>query len=489
MELGASAHDKILFSGIATLNDGGTGVLELVRFGTGALFGRRFDILVDTASPGPGSLVDDGSGARFDDIVSPTADAMRTLVFYPQALAEYPDLAIPGLAKDGEVAVYVVRSDAEYAVLLAGNPYLSRIQDAARVDLVPDVIDGTLSRSVPDALTFNPYGARLAVLGDAALLVAVDNLRPRGQAALLAGAAAGFRSHADTLQRRLEQRRFDGADMSVKNSDWFVDATQGQVDLDNAHEARTTGATAGLIRPMGVDGYWAVSLGVESLRADGGSSDYKGNGFRLGGAVGVMNPSRTLSLDAGLSYGQLGGDLSRGTLLGPDNVTDPKASTLGLWVRASSATSVGSVAFTPYLALEHSRTSMDGTAEAGAADPLGDSLSVGAADHSQTAARAGVGMHRSWVSGGGDWRYRLGLEIACSLQLDGDDTTLVSDHAQLGGGPVSSTFSVLPGNGLSVTPTFSFGASPDSTFTLGLRLEQGSEGDATSLQFGYRSKF
>ncbi len=484
MELGAADNDRIRFAGAATLNDAGTGTLELVRFGAGSLFGRRADLLVDTASPGAPSFVDAGSGARFADVVTRTSDNLRTLVFYPSSLASDPRLAVSGLARDGEVAAYAVRSDAEYAALLAGNPYLATIQAAARVDLVADPVDGAISRSTL-AGTFTAFGARLAVLSDDALRTAVANFSPRGHAAALSGAVAGFRSHADTLQRRLEQRRFDGADMSVKSNDWFVDATAGQLDLDNGGEARNSGATAGLIRPMGVDGYWAVTLGVETLDAEAGSAGYKGAGFRVGGAVGVMNVNRTLSLDAGVSLASLSGDLSRSSLLGGSNVTDPSATGIGLWVRGSAAVAVGDLALTPFVSLEHSKTSLDATRES---NP-GDSLAVSDIDHTQTAARAGFGLHRSWVSDAGDWRYRLGLEVAYALQLDGDDATIVSSHAQLGGGDVSSTFGVLPGDGLSVAPTFTFGPSPDSTFTLGLRLEQGSEGEATSLQLGYRRKF
>jgi hypothetical protein len=493
MELGATAHDQILFSATAELNAGGTGTLKLSKWSTGSLLGQRFELVTyQGALPAP-AFVGAGASGRFSDITSPTADNLRTLVFYPLAIASDARLAIPGLAKDGEVAAYVVRAPSDYATLLGTEPYLAAIQKATRVDLVTDGVDPSINRSVLSNVSpterFTAFGARLAVLNDAALLTAVDNLRPRGHASVLSGAAAGFRSHADNLQRRLEQRRFDGADMSVKTADWFVDATQGQLDLDNNFEAKNTGASAGTIRPMGIDGYWAVSLGVENLRTQAGTSEFKGNGFRVGGALGVMNPSRTLSLDAGLSVGLLSGDLTRPSILGVNNVTDPGASTMGLWVRASAATSLGSLAVTPFVTLEHSRTTLDKTTETGAADALGDSLSVNETDHDQTALRAGLGLHHSWVEGRGGWRYRLGLEVAYALQIDGDEATLVSNHAQLGGGDTSSTFNVLPGDGLSLAPTFTFGPSVDSTFTLGLRLEQGSEGEATSLQFGYRRKF
>ncbi len=489
MELGAAAYDQILFNNTAELNNGGTGTLRLAKHGAGSLIAKRFSLIsydaLPTPPPGAGAFVGSGAAGRFASVTSTGPDAPRVILFYPTALASDARLAIPGLAKDGEVAAYVVRDTAAYDTLLAGNAYLSNVKAATKVDLNAAGPDFTSDL----APTFTSFGARLAILDDAALLKAVDNLRPRGHAAALSGAVAGFRTHADTLQRRLEQRRFDGADMSVKTDDWFVDATQAQLDLDNGHEARNTGATAGLIRPMGVDGYWAVSLGVENLKADGGATSYKGNGFRIGGALGVMNVARTLSLDAGLSMGQLGGDLSRPSLGGGSNVTDPKATTLGLWVRASAATTLGGLALTPFVSLEHSQTSMDKTAETGSGDPLGDSLTVRDVDHTQTAARAGFGLHHSWVSQGGDWRYRLGLDVAYAMQVDGEDATLSANHAQLGGSDVSSTLGILPGDGFSVAPTFTFGPSPDSTFTVGLRLEQGSEGEATSLQLGYRRKF
>ncbi len=426
----------------------------------------------------------------------------------------------------------MVRDAAAYAALVPASPYLAKIQQITEVTLTdlnagaffppdadPVLVAGQWESSLGAGFTelgarlavmSDPQlaaavanllpGARLAVMSDAQLKEAVANLLPRANAAALSGAVAGFRSHADTLQRRLEQRRFDGADMSVKTNDWFVDATHGQLDLDNGHEARNTGATAGVINPLGVDGYWAVTLGVEDLKSEAGAASYKGNGFRVGGALGVMNVARTLSLDAGLSYGSIGGDLSRPSLLGGANVTDPKLSTMGAWVRGSAAMIVGGVAVTPFASLEHTKTSLGAMQEngwvpvGGTVDEAGDSLRVDAVDHTQTSARLGFGVHHSWVSQGGDWRYRLGLEVAYAKQLDGKDATLRSNHAQLRDplvkeGNVDSTYDILPGDGFSVAPTFTFGTSPDSTFTVGVRLEQGSEGEATSLQLGYRRKF
>ena len=48
---------------------------------------------------------------------------------------------------------------------------------------------------------------------------------------------------------------------------------------------------------------------------------------------------------------------------------------------------------------------------------------------------------------------------------------------------------MLPGSGLSLAPSFTFGPDPDSTYTIGLRFDQASQGNAVSGEFGYRKRF
>ena len=480
MELAANDNDKILFSGAADLNNGGTGKLEIVRFGAGSLFGRRFVLFADTdlLVPATGSFdgTPDKKDGKFSQVTSTGADPLRILVSYPSVLVG--DAKLASLAKDGEMAVYVVRADADYDTLLAGSPYLTTIKQVSKVDLDPVTGVSTLGAD------FTSFGARLAVLDDAALKTAVASLLPRGSASVLTGAVGSYRASVDATQRRLEQRRFDGADMSVKTLDWYVDATNTQTDLDNGHEGRGTGATAGLVRPLGSDGYWSAQLGVSTLSTSGGGATYKGNGFNLGVAGGVMNLDRTLALDVGLAYASVSGDLSRPSIFGGNNTSSPDATSIGAWVRASGATGLaGGFSLTPFLGLEFARTSMGEAKEAGTSD----ALTVAKNDLTHASGRLGFGINRGWVSTSGDWRYRLSLEVAYSLQFDGEDASLSSTHTDLGS--ATTNYRILPGDGLSLAPTFTFGTSPDSTFTLGARIDQGSEGEVTSLQFGYRRKF
>lgn len=484
MELGASASDQILFSGTAALNDANTGRLVLSSYGAGSLFGIRHVILRDT-NLANGSFIQSpvGTSARFSQVVTPSLTPVRTLLVYPSALQAPGESALASLAVDGEVAAYVVRARDDYAFSFLPAAYTQRIKDITQVDLVPSGPD--LASSVLGA-QFNDMGARLAVLGDAALQVAARNLLPYAQASLATGAVAGFRADADAVQRRLELRRFDLAGSSVLTNDWFVEAANAKYDVDGCTEARHTGALAGVVHELGFDGYWGYSLGVDKSDTEGASGSFKGNGFRLGAFGGFMNEDRTLALDFGLNLSSVSGDLNRSSLFGSANVADADARTVGAWVRLTGAAALTrSLSFTPFAQLETSRTSLGSLSESGQSD----ALSVADADLSQSALRAGFSLHHSWLSDGGAWRYRLSLEVAYSLQLAGDDLDLTSSIPGAGFGETTTAIGVLPGDGFSVAPTFTFGNSPDSSFNVGLRLDQASSGDATAIQFGYRRRF
>ena len=483
MELGAAASDQILFSGTAALNDGGTGRLVLAPFGSGSLHGIRHVILRDSNLLN-GTFVESpvGTLGRFAEVVHPTATPIRALLAYPTLLQIPGEEALASLARDGEVAAYVVRARDGYDFACLPDSYNERIRDITQVDLAPYGAD-LISVLGPD---FNAMGARLAILGDAQLSLAAKNLLPYAQASLATGAIAGFRADADAILRRLEARRFDAAGPSVRTNDWFVEAANAKVDVDSGLQARHTGLTAGAIHDFGFDGHWGYHLGVATADTEGASGSFDGNGLRLGLFGGFMNEDRNLALDFGLSFGTLSGDLTRDSVFDGRNTADADTTTLGAWVRVSSATTLGrATAFTPFAQLETSRTNLGGLAETG----QDDALDVADADLSQTALRAGFGLHRSWTSDNGAWNYRLALEVAYHLQLAGDDIDIASSIPDSGFGQTTTSIGALPGNGFSLAPSFSFGASPDSTFNVGLRLDQASEGDALSLQVGYRRKF
>jgi hypothetical protein len=107
----------------------------------------------------------------------------------------------------------------------------------------------------------------------------------------------------------------------------------------------------------------------------------------------------------------------------------------------------------------------------------------------ESTATFGAGIQKSWLSTTGSWRYRFALDVAYVSQLTGDTTTFKSGIPDEGLARFSNEQRILPGSGFSVAPTFTFGPSPEDTYTVSIRFDQASEGNATAFQFGYRKRF
>ena len=473
MELGATTSDQILFSGTASLNDGGTGILSLAPFGTGSLHGIRHTILRDTSIASVGSsFLPASSAGRFSGV----GTTLRVLLVYPDALRLPGESALASLSVDGEVAAYVVRADTDYNYSFLPATFLTNLKEITEV----------LANSTTLGANFNATGARLAILADAPLEAALRNFLPYAQASIATGAVSAFRAGNETIQRRLDDRRFDAAGPSVHTNDWFIEGTNAKTEVDSSTKAQLTSFTSGVIHQFGFDGYWGYNLGIDTADTDGASGSFDGTGIRLGAFGGFMTVDRDLAFDFGLSYSTLSGDLTRASVFGTRNTADADATTIGAWARVSTATSIGrDTALTPFAQLETSRTSLGGLSESG----QDDALDVADAELAQTSLRAGLGLNRSWTSDNGSWRYRLALEVSYAIQVAGDDIDISSSIPGAGFDQASTSIDVLPGSGFTLAPSFSFGTSPDSTFNIGLRLDQASGGDATSLNFGYRRRF
>ena len=495
-ELSYTDEDTVLFSGSATLNSGGASRLELSRYGPGIYFGRRHVLFMDTVSAGSASYGTSGAvgeDPRFAAVVSTDAVPLRTLLVYPTQLqggldgilgnADDTQDTLYSLAVAGEVAVYVVRDRAEYEFSTVDSHVIDWAKDITQVDLVD--LGGGDWRS-DRASSFTALGARLATLNDVDLRAALENFVPRGQAAFATGIIASQRAEQDLIARRLETGRFDMAGSSVKTSQWFFDVTSGKTDVDNGPTASITGATAGFIRDIGFDGYAGFSFSIDKSKGSNASTTANSNGFRIGAFGGTMTDKRTLALDAGASLASFSGDLTRNSVFGGNNTSSPSATSLSAWVRASTASAIDtSLSVTPYAQLEVSSTKLSSLSEKGKAD----ALSVDDATLNEATATFGAGIQHSWVSTSGSWRYRLALDVAYVAQLSGDTATFNSGIPDEGLAKFSNEQRILPGSGFSVAPTFTFGPSPEDTYTVSIRFDQASEGNATAFQFGYRKRF
>lgn len=495
-ELSYTDEDTVLFSGSATLNSGGASRLELSRYGPGNYFGRRHILFMDTVSAGSASYGTSGAvgeDPRFAAVVSTDAVPLRTLLVYPTQLqggldgtlgnADDAQDTLRSLAVAGEVAVYVVRDRADYEFSTVDSHVIAWAKDITQVDLVD--LGGGDWRS-DRAATFTALGARLATLNDVDLRAALENFVPRGQAAFGTGIIASQRAEQDLIARRLETGRFDMAGSSVKTSQWFFDVTSGKTTVDNGPTASITGATAGFIRDIGFDGYAGFSFSIDKSKGSNASTTANSNGFRIGAFGGTMTDKRTLALDAGASLASFSGDLTRNSVFGGNNTASPSATSFSAWVRASTASAIDtSLSVTPYAQLEVSSTKLSSLSEGGKAD----ALSVDDATLNEATATFGAGIQKSWMSTSGSWRYRLALDVAYVAQLSGDTATFSSGIPDEGLAKFSNEQRILPGSGFSVAPTFTFGPSPEDTYTVSIRFDQASEGSATAFQFGYRKRF
>jgi autotransporter-associated beta strand protein len=495
-ELSSNDEDTVLFSGSATLNSGGASRLELSRYGPGIYFGRRHVLFMDTVSAGSASYGTSGAvgeDPRFAAVVSTDAVPLRTLLVYPTQLqggldgilgnADDTQDTLYSLAVAGEVAVYVVRARADYEFSTVNSQVVDWAKDITQVDLVD--LGGGDWRS-DRASSFTALGARFATLDDANLRAALENLTPRGQAAFATGIIASQRAEQNLIARRLETSRFDMAGSSVKTSQWFFDVTSGKTEVDNGPSASITGATAGFIRDIGFDGYAGFSFSIDKSDGNNASTTANSNGYRIGAFGGTMTDKRTLAIDVGASLASVSGDVTRNSVFGGNNAASPSATSLSGWVRASTASAIDeSLSITPYAQIQVSSTKLSSLSESGNSD----ALSVDDATVNEATATLGAGLQNSWVSSSGGWRYRLALDVSYVAQLSGDTTTFDSGIPDEGLAKFSNEQRILPGSGFSVAPTFTFGPSPEDTYTVSVRFDQASEGNATAFQFGYRKRF
>lgn len=311
-------------------------------------------------------------------------------------------------------------------------------------------------------------------------------------ASLATAGVTAFRAEADALQRRLASRRL--APANDLKREWFIDATHGRTQLDSGTEARSTGILAGAIHSLGANGYWGFNLGGDlaetevlagaTPETEFAGGEFDGQGYRGALYAGVQLADKSLSVDVAIGYASFSGDLTRPSAVAGTNVADIDGDTLGAWLRLSGPSfTLGPVTLAPFAQVEASRTSLDGYTETGS----DDYMVVEDSEFDQTAYRVGFNLGRQWTSA--NWSYHLGLEVAYVDQISDDPFELTSSLPESGDAAALTSATVLPGHGVSVAPTLSFGPDANSSFLLGARLDQLSDGEAYSFQLGYRRRF
>jgi autotransporter-associated beta strand protein len=420
---------------------------------------------------------------------------------YLLSIPTAPVVGVPVLPN--EIAVYSVRTAAEYAAFQGPAPLIGVIQTLARVDMVRvgNGVDGNLGtaddvwQATPNA-SFNLLGSKLALMTDAQLQGAINNLMPLGAASVAALSIEGFRTSEAALAKRLEMRRFDRSGLSIVNSEWFVGTDVRQLRLGASDELKTRGnlmgVHAGLIRQTDGGANYGFTLGANRVTTSGDTSaKFEGNDIRADAFVGTTFFNDLMSLDVGVSLGHLSGRSHRDSIVTPGatNTSSPTGTTLGGWARLGTVLpmkSVGAYA-TPFLGVQVSSTSVDDLAETGQAD----ALQVTAKSIAQTSIRAGVGFHKQWESEDGTWRYRISADLGYLNQGSGetsDFTATNNDPVALNGTSYTSPLRVTGGSGYYFAPSLNFGPNENTTYSLGLTYEK-NQGTGTGVNFSYRKRF
>ena len=402
-----------------------------------------------------------------------------------------------------EIAVYSVRTAADYDAFRGPTALRTAVKSLAQVDIVRLNLGADATADTSDdvwqatpAASFNLLGSKLALMSDAQLQTAINNLTPFGAASVAAMSIEGFRSSEALLAKRLETRRFDRAGLSIVNSEWFVGSDIRQLSLGASGELKTKGnlmgVHAGLIRQTDEGANYGFTLGANRVTTTGDTSaKFEGNDIRADVFAGTTFYNDLLSFDAGFSVGRLSGETRRDSVMAPGttNVASPTATTIGGWARIGTVLplkAVGAYA-TPFLGVQVSSTSLSSLEETGQAD----ALKVTAKTIAQTSLRAGVGFHKQWESEDGTWRYRFSADLGYLNQGSGETSDFTATNADtngLNGQSYTSPLRVTGGSGYYFAPSINFGPNENTTYSLGLTYEK-NQGTGTGFNISYRKRF
>jgi len=486
-------NDQVRFTGTADLNNGGTGTITLKQYdanpaaSVNPAFGRRFVLFKDTVGAGAASFT---SVIPASQITSQGISPFRYVLSYPTDAS----------GQAGELAAYVVRAPSDYDAFQAPASLLASIKSITQVDSVlvnngVDTLLGTADdvyRSTP-AASYNSVGGGLAILSDAGLQVALDNLTPYGASGTVTAAGTLFQQNINNAARRLELRRFDRASLTILSNEWHVDTIGGKATVGASGElenkATTYGVTAGYTSQVGVDGVAGYSLTAQHFSLSGDSStSASGTGFAANAFVGTVAMRGQLSLDAGVSVARLSSEITRDSVIGSGNTntSSPTATTYGVWGRLGTVIALKSADtfITPFIGVQYASTKLSSLAESGQAD----AMSVSSGSVAQSSARLGAGLHHMWEEGRGDWRYRLSMDLGYVKQFSGEFSDFTSTNATGINTTYTSSLRVSAGSGFYVSPSLNFGPDENSTFSIGLSYEQGN-GNSIGVNAGYRKRF
>lgn len=404
----------------------------------------------------------------------------------------------------GRVVATVVRatdSEATFATLLTSAnlvPFLQpqllqRLSNLARVNIDATTGQVTEASDNIDGVALTPLGRRLASLSVDEAPAALKTLTATPYLAGIGMAHLSAAADNESIARRTEQRRFDRGYMSVKSREFFVSATSGSWDSDQAplsagYNITRSGMLVGWDRDFGPQTVAGLALSLdrsEAKIATGGQAD--ATQFRLHGFAATLLADDATFVEGGAFLGHSTLDVNRGGLAAGAS-SSPSAFHAGAWVRAGRAALLAPrTSITPFVQFDVSHVTQGGETETGPSDTR---LKVGDVDQTDIRGRLGFSLAHAWDTAAGSWRYRLSLDVAYVDALTDTlaDATAASDTGEVFT-DITASANPLDQGGLLITPALTFGPNHDNTYSISAEMRELDGGSATSLNFTYRRRF
>jgi autotransporter-associated beta strand protein len=487
-------NDSVQFSGVADLNNGGTGSLVIARWNAlsttaAPAFGQRFVLFKDTAVDASPTVAESFATLFPANAISTSDVNGRYLVVQPGAAGSFPGLT----TSPSEYAVYFVGGADRYAIAGIQPGIVSYVQSITKT-AAGGVLENGGSVLVADTSTLSRLGATLMTMDDATLAPAMRSLQPGSLAAIPATVALEQRAETDALQHRLDQRRYDRAGYSVYYNEFFVEATSTRFTGGSGADAppfdsTLTGLLGGYIKdlnPWSVAGFTLGASHTKSTLADG-EGNVSGNAYRLTGFFSGMLGERrdTYFLDAGLSVGNSSNKSTRNTFMGTQSGS-PSAMSYGGFARFGAGLATkGGVNFTPFVGLDFVRVSGKGFAET---NPGNDPTALQVSSYSYTSARASTGTGLTWLSVHEGQMIKFSFDLEAFTELGGGKTADITANFD-GVGQFTTQTNVAAGAGFRVVPSFTYGPNADTAYYLTLSLEKSGSTKTTGIEAGYRRRF
>jgi autotransporter-associated beta strand protein len=497
-------NDQINFSGLADLNNGGTGVLNVQRYlaANASEYGYRFVLFNGTTAQSasapvsqyfinanPSSVVTDDATGRYVVVAPATVTAGATASGY-DGLVHNTDgfVHLPY-----QYAVYSVRAPSEYAVAGVDAALISFIQSKTNVAAGTVFVPGVSG-------TIDPLSARLMTMTNAQLTPAIQSLQPAIFGAIPNTVVLGIRSDTEAIEERLEMRRYDRVGFTVNSSEAFVQASSMNFTGSSSagevpYNATLTGGLAGMSFDINSWSVYGFSVGYSQVKANtianaslGASSSgtLSGNEFRVTGFFSTMLGEKkdTFFLDLGVSFGSSSDKLSRTTFLGTEN-SSPTATSYGAFARLGTgfATKSG-FNITPYVGLDYNHVA------GGAFTETGDTTALSARSISYDSARASLGTGFTWLSivDGETMKFTFDVQ-GFGEMTGGKNATVNVDFTDGATGGFNFQAPVGTSSGFRVAPSFTYGPNPDSSYYLTLSFEKAGSTGSTGVELGYRRRF